>query len=81
MQQSTTGLRRLRAGVPADWKAGDKTGNGRNAAANNLMIAWPPGRSAVIAAVYMSESKQPVAALDEAHAQIGGLFAAAVARQ
>jgi beta-lactamase class A len=81
MQQSTTGLRRLRAGVPADWKAGDKTGNGRNAAANNLMIAWPPGRSAVIAAVYMSESKQPVAALDEAHAQIGGLFAAAIARQ
>jgi len=81
MQQSTTGLRRLRAGVPAEWKAGDKTGNGRNAAANNLLIAWPPGRSAVIAAVYMSESKQPVAALDEAHAQIGGLFAAAVTRQ
>jgi beta-lactamase class A len=81
MQQSTTGLRRLRAGVPAEWKAGDKTGNGRNAAANDLLIAWPPGRSAVIAAVYMSESKQPVAALDEAHAQIGGLIAAAVARQ
>lgn len=81
MQQSTTGLRRLRAGVPAEWKAGDKTGNGRNAAANNLLIAWPPGRSAVIAAVYMSESKQPVAVLDEAHAQIGGLFAAAVTRQ
>lgn len=81
MQQSTTGLRRLRAGVPADWRPGDKTGNGRNGAANNLMIAWPPGRSAVIAAVYMSESKQPVSALDEAHAQIGGLFAAAVARQ
>jgi beta-lactamase class A len=81
MQQSTTGLTRLRAGVPADWKAGDKTGNGRNGAANNLLIAWPPGRSAVIAAVYMSESQQPVSALDAAHAEIGGLFAAAVARQ
>lgn len=81
MRQSTTGLPRLRAGVPADWKPGDKTGNGGNGAANNLMIAWPPGRSAVIAAVYMSESKQPVSALDEAHAQIGGLLAAAVARQ
>jgi beta-lactamase class A len=81
MQQSTTGLNRLRAGVPADWRPGDKTGNGRNGAANNLLVAWPPGRSAVIAAVYMSESQQAVSALDQAHAEIGGLFAAAVARQ
>lgn len=81
MQQSTTGLNRLRAGVPADWRPGDKTGNGRNGAANDLLVAWPPGRSAVIAAVYMSESLQAVSALDQAHAEIGGLFAAAVARQ
>jgi beta-lactamase class A len=81
MQQSTTGLNRLRAGVPADWRPGDKTGNGRNGAANNLLVAWPPGRSAMIAAVYMSESVQPVSALDQAHAEIGGLLAAAVARQ
>lgn len=81
MQQSTTGLSRLRAGVPPDWRPGDKTGNGRNGAANNLLVAWPPGRSAVIAAVYMSESQEPVSALDQAHAEIGGLFAAAVTRQ
>jgi beta-lactamase class A len=81
MQQSTTGLRRLRAGVPAAWKAGDKTGNGRNGAANDLMIAWPRAGSAVIAAVYMSESTQPVSVLDQAHVQIGGLFVAAVVQQ
>ncbi|HKU15484.1 MAG TPA: class A beta-lactamase [Steroidobacteraceae bacterium] len=81
MRQSTTGLRRLRAAVPAQWKPGDKTGNGRNGAANNLMVAWPPGRSAVLAAVYMSESAQPVSALDDAHVEIGRLLAAAVARQ
>jgi beta-lactamase class A len=81
MQQATTGPNRLRAGVPAQWQAGDKTGNGRNGAANDLLIAWPPGRSAVIGAVYMSESQEPVSALDRAHAQIGGLFAAAVARR
>ena len=81
LRQSTTGLRRLRAGLPADWKAGDKTGNGANGAANDLVIAWPPGRSAVIASVYMSESQRPVSELDQAHAQIGGLIAAAVARQ
>ena len=81
MRQSTTGRQRLRAGVPADWKAGDKTGNGRNGAANDVMVAWPPGRSAVIAAVYMSQSTQAANALDGAHAEIGGLLAAAVARQ
>lgn len=81
MRQSTTGMQRLRAALPADWKAGDKTGNGANGAANNLVIAWPPGRSAVIGAVYMSESQAEVSVLDRAHAEIGGLFAAAVARQ
>jgi beta-lactamase class A len=81
LRQATTGMRRLRSGLPADWKAGDKTGNGANGAANDLMIAWPPGRSAVIGTVYLSESTQPTAALDQAHAEIGGLFAAAVARQ
>lgn len=81
LRQSTTGMRRLRSALPADWKAGDKTGNGANGAANNLVIAWPPGRSAVIGAVYMSESQGEVSVLDQAHAEIGGLFAAAVARQ
>lgn len=81
LRQATTGLRRLRAGVPSDWKPGDKTGNGANGAANDLLIAWPPGRSAVIGTVHLSESTQSTGALDQAHAEIGGLFAAAVARQ
>jgi beta-lactamase class A len=81
LRQSTTGLRRLRAGLPGEWKAGDKTGTGANGATNNVMIAWPPGRSAVIGAVYLSESTQPTSALDQSHAEIGGLFAATVARQ
>ena len=81
LRQATTGMRRLRAGLPAEWKVGDKTGNGANGAANDVMIAWPPGRPALIGTVYLSESTQSTAALDQAHAEIGGLFAAAVARQ
>ncbi len=80
LRQATTGTRRLRSAVPAQWQPGDKTGNGANGAANDLLIAWPPGRSAVIGAVYLSESTQPTAALDQAHAEIGGLMAGAVAR-
>jgi beta-lactamase class A len=79
LRQATTGTRRLRSAVPAQWQPGDKTGNGANGAANDLLIAWPPGRSAVIGAVYLSESTQPTVALDQAHAEIGGLMAGAVA--
>lgn len=81
LRQSTTGMRRLRAGLPVDWKVGDKTGTGANGATNDVMIAWPPGRSAVVAAVYLSESTQPVSALEQVHAAIGRLLAATVARQ
>jgi beta-lactamase class A len=81
LRQSTTGMRRLRAGLPAHWKVGDKTGTGANGATNDVMIAWPPGRSAVIAAVYLSESTQPVSALEQAHAAIGRVLAATVGRQ
>jgi beta-lactamase class A len=81
LRQSTTGLARLRAGLPAEWQAGDKTGTGANGATNDVMIAWPPGRSAVIGAVYFSESTQSTAVLEQAQAEIGGLVAAAIARQ
>jgi beta-lactamase class A len=81
LRQSTTGTRRLRAGLPTDWQAGDKTGTGANGATNDVLIAWPPERSVVIAAVYFSELTQPTSALDQAHAEIGGVVAATVARQ
>jgi beta-lactamase class A len=71
--RSQTGVRRIRAGLPSDWKVGDKTGTGANGAVNNVAIAWPPQRPPVIAAVLMSESKLPESALEAAHAQIGKL--------
>jgi beta-lactamase class A len=72
---SSTGLQRVRAGLPQDWKVGDKTGTGTNGAVNDVAIAWPPGRAPLIAAVYMSESKLPTKELEQAHAQIGRLVA------
>jgi beta-lactamase class A len=81
LRQSTTGQRRLRAGLPADWRAGDKTGTGANGATNDVMIAWPPGRSAVIGTAYLSESTLATGALEQAHAEIGQVFAATMARQ
>ena len=72
MVASTTGLQRLRAGLPGDWRAGDKTGtwNGAYNAANDVAIAWPPGRAPIIIAAYLSESVAGPAARNAAHAEI-----------
>jgi len=71
----TTGLKRIRAGLPSDWKTGDKTGTGANGAVNDIAITWPPARDPILTAVYMSESKLSTSVLEEAHADIGRLIA------
>jgi beta-lactamase class A len=50
------GARRLRAGFPADWRVGDKTGDGSNATTNDIAIAWPPDRAPILVAAYYTGS-------------------------
>jgi beta-lactamase class A len=70
MVSSPTGLKRIRAGLPEDWKAGDKTGTGSNGAVNDIAILWPPGRKPVLMAVYLSDSPLPTDHLQAAHVAI-----------
>lgn len=56
LMASKTGARRLRAGVPADWKLGDKTGTGDNGTANDVAIAFPPGRAPILITAYYTGS-------------------------
>ncbi|HUV96011.1 MAG TPA: class A beta-lactamase, partial [Acidobacteriaceae bacterium] len=51
---NTTGEQRLRAGVPKNWKVGDKTGSGDHGTANDVGILWPPGHAPLLAAVYLT---------------------------
>jgi beta-lactamase class A len=51
-----TGDKRLRAGVPKDWRIGDKTGSGENNATNDIAVMWPPGRAPIIVAAYYAEA-------------------------
>jgi beta-lactamase class A len=69
------GLDRVRAGLPKDWQAGDKSGTGANAAFNDLAIVYPPGRRPIFVSVYMSGSQKPPAELAAAQADIGRLIA------
>lgn len=77
MAGATTGLQRLRAGFPAGWRVGDKTGNGANGAANDLAFAIPPGASPILIACYTSGGNAPTAVRDEVHAAVARLVAAA----
>jgi beta-lactamase class A len=77
---ASTGMARLRAGLPKDWRTGDKTGTGANGAANDVAITWPPERAPIVLAVYLSGSRQPPAVLDATHAQAAAVVARAFAQ-
>ncbi|MCS3848804.1 beta-lactamase class A [Xanthomonas campestris] len=46
MIDNRTGDDCLRAGLPRDWKIGDKTGSNGTDTRNDIAIIWPPGRAA-----------------------------------
>lgn len=56
MVETQTGAKRIRAGLPEEWKAGDKTGTGMADGMldkyNDVAIFWPPGRAPIIVAAY-----------------------------
>lgn len=63
---SQTGLNLVRAGIPATWRAGDKTGLGGQTNAvgdsdtrNDVAILWPPQRAPLIVAVYLTGCQLP----------------------
>lgn len=58
MRGSITGAERIRAGVPASWQVGDKTGGGDYGTANDIAVVWPPGRKPIIVTVYTSGRKK-----------------------
>ncbi len=77
---NTTGDQRLRAGLPHDWKVGDKTGSGDHGTTNDLAIAWPPIRSPVFISVYLTGSTQSNEKRNATIAAVGRLIADAILR-
>ena len=69
------GDKRLRAGLPAAWRIGDKTGSGDHGTTNTIAIIWPPERAPIIATVYYTGSSAPMDARNAVHKEIGGLIA------
>jgi beta-lactamase class A len=70
-EATTTGNARLRAGVPKDWRVGDKTGTGSFGSTNDIAILTPPGRKPILVAAYLTETKEPLDARERVLKQVG----------
>ncbi|GJD61329.1 class A beta-lactamase [Methylobacterium frigidaeris] len=75
MHDSPTGLKRVRAGLPAGWRTADKTGTGDNGTANVVALIHRPDGAPILSAVYLTGSPAEPAARDALHAEIGRLIA------
>ena len=79
MLATQTGLTKLRAGMPASWRVGDKTGNDGRSTSNDIAVAWTPGGQIVVAC-YLTEAQAATAdARDAAIAEVGRLVAETLA--
>lgn len=60
MFSSPTGVDRIKAGVPADWRVAHKTGTGGYGPTNDIGILYPPtGEPIIVAAYYHAASDAP----------------------
>lgn len=71
-----TGDTRLRAGLPAGWRVGDKTGAGNNGTTNDIAIAWPPGRKPILIAGYLTQCDRSMEARNQALAEVARILTA-----
>ena len=74
LRANTTCDKRLRAGIPADWVVGEKTGTAGNDA-NDVGFARPPQRAPLIVVAYLAESATDGMPRDGAIASVGRLMA------
>lgn len=78
LRGNTTGNHRLRAGLPADWRVGDKTGTNQTDA-NDIGIVFPPNppnRAPLLMAAYLAESQATSQVKDATIAAVGKLAGA-----
>ncbi|WP_409997697.1 class A beta-lactamase [Bradyrhizobium sp. SZCCHNRI3043] len=66
-----TGGAKLRAGLPGEWRIGDKTGAGERGSSNDVAVIWPTGRAPVIVTSYLTETKASDDKRNAVHAAVG----------
>jgi beta-lactamase class A len=79
MERCSTGRDRLRGGLPAGWRSGDKTGTGANGAHNDVAFVAPPQGRPIVIASYMSGGDVPNTIRAELHRAVAQLVTAELA--
>ena len=77
MENTRTGCKRLRAGLPGQWRVGNKTGTGRTEGTtnkcNDIAITFPPNRGPVIVAAYFDSGEYTEQIEDRHQAVLAGV--------
>ena len=58
------GVTRIRAAVPAEWVAGDKSGGGDYGTTNDAAVLWQPGQAPLVLVVYFTQRAKDATARD-----------------
>ncbi len=75
MVANKTGDKRLRAGLPKDWRVADKTGTSGTGIFNDIGVAWPRGRAPILIAVYFADSMASDDQRNAVIAEVGAIAA------
>lgn len=73
MRSNVTGLDRLRAKLPAGWRAADKTGSNGIHTSNDIAVLWPENRPPLVIAAYITQCPGPETKRAAILAEIGKL--------
>lgn len=58
MKGNTTGGASIRAGLPASWVVGDKTGSGDYGTTNDIAVIWPANHAPLVLVTYFTQPQQ-----------------------
>lgn len=79
MKAAVTGDKRIRAGLPESWTAGDKTGTaGVYGNANDIAIAWPSSGAPLVIAILTTKPDPEAEPDDKAVAETARILARAL---
>jgi beta-lactamase class A len=70
MRANQTGLKMIRASVPADWRVGDKTGRSGKGATNDIAIVRPPSGGPIFIAIYVVDQNESQERRDDLVAEV-----------
>jgi beta-lactamase class A len=65
---------RLKAGLPPNWRVGDKTGSGDRGSSNDIGLIWPPHRKPIVVTVYLTNTDASPSQRNGTIASVGHLI-------